>query len=96
MQRTCVKTDTRFITDVDIVLECLYEVYQQEGNPNLSKKDIRKTMLYPFLKMLEQMPEYEEKINCRTLHQNLWSIFIDSMNKKEFIEQAQIFLEKLL
>lgn len=95
MQRTCVKTDEIFITDVDIVLECLYEVYQQEGNPNLSKKEIRKTMLYPFLKMLERMPDYQEKINCRILHENLWGIFIDSLNKKEFIEQAQIFLGKL-
>lgn len=95
MQKTCVKTTTKFTTDVDIVLECLYEVYQQEGNLYLSKKDIRRTMVYPFLKMLERMPDYEEKVNYRKLHQNLWNVFLHSMSMKEFVEQAQNFLKTL-
>ena len=55
MKKKWVKPEMKFVTDPDIGLECLFEVYQKEMPSVLSGKDIRHTMIYPFLKMLERI-----------------------------------------
>ena len=44
----------RFEADYDVVLECIQEVYGLEGDNLRLGKDFRKTMVLPFLKMLER------------------------------------------
>lgn len=44
----------RFEADYDIVLECIQEVYGLEGDNLRLGKDFRKTMVLPFVKMLER------------------------------------------
>ena len=43
----------KFVTDMNIILECLYEVYGQEEHHVLEGKDIRKTMIFPVPKKWE-------------------------------------------
>ena len=44
----------RFEADYDVVLECIQEVYGLESYNLRLGKDFRKTMVLPFLKMLER------------------------------------------
>ena len=58
------------VTDVRIILECLQEAYQMEGDMVRSGKNIHATMIYPFVRMLQE--------KCRDLteeqiHKNLHS-----------------------
>ena len=52
MKKEWVKPEIKFITDPDIILGCLYEVYGQEQKSVLAGKNIRHTMIFPFLRML--------------------------------------------
>lgn len=57
------------VTDVRIILECLQEAYQMEGDMVRSGKNIHATMIYPFVRMLQE--------KCRDLteeqiHKTLW------------------------
>ena len=42
------------VTDVRIILECLQEAYQMEGDMVRSGKNIHATMIYPFVRMLQE------------------------------------------
>lgn len=46
------KPARKSVIDMEIVFECLHEVYGRESSLLLSDKDVRTTMVYPFLKML--------------------------------------------
>ena len=48
MKKEWVKPEIKFITDPDIILGCLYEVYGQEQKSVLAGKNIRHTMIFPF------------------------------------------------
>lgn len=50
------------VTDVRIILECLQEAYQMEGDMVRSGKNIHATMIYPFVRMLQE--------KCRDLKRN--------------------------
>ena len=52
MKKEWVKPEIRFTTDPDIILGCLYEVYGQEKKAVVAGKNIRHTMIFPFLRMV--------------------------------------------
>lgn len=89
IQKNCRKADIKFVTDVEIILECLYEVYGREGDLLSEGKKVRGTMVYPFLKMLASqcagiVPEGAHKV--------LWEIYQSSNGKEDFLEKAVIIV----
>lgn len=67
-KRKQVKPAMEFATDINIILECLYEVYGQEAHHVLKGRDIQKTMVFPFLKMLVNQCD---GISVREMHKKL-------------------------
>ena len=82
----------KVVTDMNIILECLYEVYGQEEQHVLEGKDIQKTMIFPFLKMLENQCN---GITVREIHKKLWEIYIAERTKEPFISNAESLLKPL-
>lgn len=83
------KPARKSVIDIEIVFECLHEVYGRESSLLLSGKDVRTTMVYPFLKMLTSQ--------CRGIlpegiHKVLWEIYQNSSGKDDFIEKAEIIV----
>ena len=78
------------VTDVRIILECLQEAYQMEGDMVRSGKNIHATMIYPFVRMLQE--------KCRDLteeqiHKTLWKEYEISGVDRMFVERASKILE---
>lgn len=78
------------VTDVRIILECLQEAYQMEGDMVRSGKNIHATMIYPFVRMLQEQ--------CRDLteeqiHKALWKEYEISGADRMFVERASKILE---
>lgn len=71
MKKEWVKPEIKFITDPDIILGCLYEVYGQEQKSVLAGKNIRHTMIFPFLRMLANNTQGDIR-DLEALHQRLW------------------------
>ena len=74
MKKEWVNPEIKFITDPDIILGCLYEVYGQEQKSVLAGKNIRHTMIFPFLRMLANNTQGDVR-NLEALHQRLWKIY---------------------
>ena len=74
MKKEWVKPEIKFITDPDIILGCLYEVYGQEQKSVLAGKNIRHTMIFPFLRMLANNTQGDVR-DLEALHQRLWKIY---------------------
>lgn len=91
-KRKQVKPAMEFATDINIILECLYEVYGQEAHHVLKGRDIQKTMVFPFLKMLVNQCD---GISVREMHKKLWEIYIAEQTKETFISNAESLLESL-
>lgn len=91
-KRKWVKSVIKFVTDTNIILECLYEVYGQEEQHVLEGKDIQKTMIFPFLKMLENQCN---GITVREIHKKLWKIYIAKRSQESFISNAESLLKSL-
>lgn len=80
----------RFEADYDVVLECIQEVYGLESDNLRLGKDFRKTMVLPFLKMLER---HCGGIQVENLHKVLWEIYQESTDGIDFLEKAEIILK---
>ncbi len=80
----------RFEADYDVVLECIQEVYGLESDNLRLGKDFRKTMVLPFLKMLERQCD---GIQVENLHKVLWEVYPESTGGKDFMEKADIILK---
>lgn len=80
----------RFEADYDVVLECLHEVYGLEVGHLRMGRDFRRTMVFPFIKMLEK---YCCGIPMENLHKVLWEIYRESVGEKDFCEKAEIILK---
>ena len=80
----------RFEADYDVVLECIQEVYGLEGDNLRLGKDFRKTMVLPFLKMLER---HCGGIQVENLHKVLWEVYQESTSGIDFLEKAEIILK---
>lgn len=91
MRKKWEKPKEGFTTDPDIVMECLFEVYEKETPAVLSGKNIRHTMIYPFLKMLQHV---YKNYTLELLHKKLWVIYWKFRNKEEFIKRGLLFLNK--
>ncbi len=79
------------VTDVRIILECLQEAYQMEGDMVRSGKNIHATMIYPFVRMLQE--------KCRDLteeqiHKTLWKEYEISGADRMFVEYSGIRIVK--
>ena len=75
----------RFEADYDVVLECIQEVYGLESDNLRLGKDFRKTMLLPFMKMLER---HCDGIRMENLHKVLWEVYQESTGGIDFLEKA--------
>ena len=80
----------RFEADYDVVLECIQEVYGLESDNLRLGKDFRKTMLLPFMKMLER---HCDGIRMENLHKGLWEVYQESTGGIDFLEKADIILK---
>ncbi len=80
----------RFEADYDVVLECIQEVYGLESYNLRLGKDFRKTMVLPFLKMLER---HCGGIQVENLHKVLWEVYQESTSGIDFLEKAEIILK---
>lgn len=80
----------RFEADYDVVLECIQEVYGLEYDNLRLGKDFRKTMVLPFMKMLER---HCSGIRMENLHKVLWEVYQEDMGRKNFLEKAEIILK---
>lgn len=70
---------------------CLQEAYQMEGDMVRSGKNIHATMIYPFVRMLQE--------KCRDLteeqiHKTLWKEYEISGADRMFVERASKILEQ--
>lgn len=84
------KVFMRFEVDYEIVLECIYEVYGLETHHLYQGKDFRKTMVLPFMKMLER---HCGGVQMESLHKVLWEVHQESTDEKDFLEKAEIILK---
>ena len=80
----------RFEADYDVVLECIQEVYGLECDNLRLGKDFRRTMVLPFMKMLER---HCSGIRMENLHKVLWEVYQEDMGGKNFLEKAEIILK---
>lgn len=80
----------RFEADYDVVLECIQEVYGLEGDNLRLGKDFHRTMVFPFMKMLER---HCSGIQVENLHKVLWEVYQESTGRKDFLEKADILLK---
>ena len=80
----------KFEADYNVVLECIWEVYGLEGDNLRLGKDFRKTMVLPFLKMLER---HCGGIQVENLHKVLWEVYQESTSGIDFLEKADIILK---
>ena len=80
----------RFEADYDVVLECIQEVYGLEGDNLRRGKDFRKTMVLPFMKMLEK---HWYGTRMENLHKVLWEVYQESIGERDFLEKAEIILK---
>lgn len=94
MQKKWVRPEIRFITDPDIILGCLYEVYGQEQNSVLAGKNIRHTMIFPFLRMLLNNTKGDIR-ELETVHQRLWKVYEKNPGKNGFVQQGQEILDTI-
>ena len=80
----------RFEADYEVVLECIQEVYGLEGDNLRLGKDFHRTMVFPFMKMLER---HYSGIQVENLHKVLWEVYQESTGGKDFLEKADIILK---
>lgn len=81
-----VKKDRGKRTDIGVLLECLYEVYEQEGIQILSGKNIYSTMVYSFLRMLVKQCD---GTSAEKIHEILWKEYLEISDMTDFVEKAK-------
>lgn len=93
LQKKYEKPAIRFVTDVEVVLECLHEVYGLEKDRVRSGKHIHNTMIFPFLKMLES---HCKEVSAPELHKLLWQAYEENPGKEDFLEKAGVLIQPYL
>lgn len=91
-RKTCEETVYAVVTDLRITLECLYEAYQMEGDLLKSGKNIRATMIYPFIRMVKEQCSTREMYE-EELHKALWRIYETERDNVKFVDAAWMLLE---
>ena len=74
------------VTDLEIMLECLHEVYESEGNLLQSGISLRSTMAYPFIKMIESQCQ---GLPAKEIHRLLWSKYLAEKERTAFIKLSE-------
>ena len=74
MKKEWVKPEIKVITDPDIILGCLYEVYGTGTEVCIGWEESRHTMIFPFLRMLANNTQGDIR-DLEALHQRLWKIY---------------------
>lgn len=87
------KPTIRFVTDIEVVLECLHEVYGMEKERIRSGKNIHNTMIFTFLKMLES---HCKGTLATDLHEILWRVYGENSKKEDFLEKAGVLIQPCL
>ena len=87
------KPAVRFVTELDNILECLYEVYVSDGVLLLIGEQLSNTIIYPFLCMIEKKCKI---LDLESLHRMLWKIYMVSSAKEAFVSAAKIELQPYL
>jgi hypothetical protein len=83
----------RFMTELENILECLYEVYGSDGVLLLVGERLSNTIIYPFLRMIEKKCKI---LDAESLHTMLWKIYMVSSAKEAFVSAAKIVLQPYL
>ena len=91
MKKEWVKPEMKVITDTKIILECLYEVYKMDESAIAANQRIEKTMVYPFVKMLENQ---HSNIRAEEIHQKMLEFYMKGFIKEHFLQEAYSFLQK--
>lgn len=76
--------------DMDGILKCIYEIYQQDNELLYIKENIELTILDPFLRMIEDRYTELKKVE---IHLYMSNVFMDNVTYLEFKRRVQ---EKLL
>lgn len=82
-----------FVTDLDNILKCLYEVYGTDGKSVVIEQELQKTIIYPFIRMIQNKCK---EVEDNSLHQMLWELYGKYPDRERFIEQAQHELQSYL
>jgi hypothetical protein len=90
MEKSMAQVLMRFEADYDVVLECIQEVYGLECDNLRLGKEFRRTMVLPFMKMLER---HCSGIRMENLHKVLWEVYQEDMGGKNFLEKTEIILK---
>ena len=89
--KVCEGTAYALVTDIRIMLECLYEAYQMEGDLLKSGKNIYATMIYPFIRMIKEQCSTMEMCE-EDLHKELWRAYETEEDNVKFVDVAWRFL----
>lgn len=81
------------VTEIGVILECLYEIYDTEGEELMKDNNIHKTMIFPFIKMIENQCE---GIGAKEIHQRAWQIYNENADTTFFVKKVKEFLETYL
>ncbi len=84
------KTVMRTVTDLNIMLECLYEAYGMEGELLKSGKNVHATMIYPFIKMIVNQCS---GLTAEKVHKKMWEVYEKNLSQDRFVEMADQILE---
>lgn len=84
------KPKIMIMDDMGIILECLYEVYGEERPQVYAGRAIQETMIFPFVKMLENQCE---GITAVEIHEKMWEEFSKREGKDSFIDNAGKLLQ---
>ncbi len=91
MKKEWVKPEIKKVTDTGAILECLYEVYQMEEESVTQSRKIKGTMVYPFVKMLENQAAGK---SAEKIHKDLWRLYLKRGGKDQFIKDANSALKR--
>lgn len=91
MKKEWVKPEIKKVTDTGAILECLYEVYQMEEESVAQSGKIKGTMVYPFVKMLENQAAGK---SAEKIHKDLWRLYLKRGGKDQFIKDANSALKR--
>lgn len=83
----------KIMTEMGVILECLLEIYDTEGEQLSKDSNINKTMAFPFIKMLENQCE---GIEAKEIHKMAWQIYNENKDKVFFVERAKELLKPYL
>ena len=81
-----------YIYEEMCIRDSLYDVYGQEQKSVLAGKNIRHTMIFPFLRMLANNTQGDVR-DLEALHQRLWKIYEKEPEKQVFVQQGEKILE---